>query len=208
MQSEGVLQGFPYIKMGKNPMGVALLQTTIREAYKGESKGEVTGAILTREAQGRLGNPSDKDLSAMVSSHTGVTNIPVSHMDITNARTIFGRNLTAIRGNTVRQTPDRVNTELLDIPDDYHRLHRFVTVIADVMFVNGLPFLVTISRDIRLRTAEFLPNRTAKVRGSTPNPQAPAMGSFFLRDPHRKSFARRSTFSQDRGCRIADPLSH
>ena len=31
------------------------------------------------------------------------------------------------------------------------------------------------------------------------------MGYFFLRDAHRKSFVRRSTFSQDRGCRIADP---
>lgn len=78
-------------------------------------------------------------------------------MDITNARTIFGRNLVAIRGNTVRKTPDRVNTELLDIPDDYHRLHRFVTLIADVMFVNGLPFLVTISRDIRLRSYTYGP---------------------------------------------------
>ena len=39
------------------------------------------------------------------------------------------------------------------------------------------------------------------------HPQAPAMGSFFC-GLHRKSFARRSTFSQDRGCRIANPLSH
>jgi hypothetical protein len=38
-ESEGVLQGFPYIKMDKNPMGVALLQTTIREAYEGNTRG-------------------------------------------------------------------------------------------------------------------------------------------------------------------------
>ena len=70
----------------------------------------------------------------------------------------------------MRKTPDKVNTELLAIPDDYHRLHLFVTLIlADVMFVNGLAFLVTISRDIRLRTAEFLPNWTAKVLGSSIN---------------------------------------
>ena len=142
-EGECVLQGFTYIKMNFNPKGVALLQTTIREAYEGFSKGEVKGAILTREGQAKLGHPSEKDMSAMVSSHTGVTNIPVSHTNITNARTIFGCNLAVIRGNTVRKTPERVNTELLDIPDDYHRLYRFVTLIADVMFVNGLPFLVT-----------------------------------------------------------------
>ena len=42
-KSEGVLQGFPYVKMNENPTGVALLQTTIREAYEGFSKGEVKG---------------------------------------------------------------------------------------------------------------------------------------------------------------------
>jgi hypothetical protein len=44
--------------MDKNPMSVALLQTTIREAYEGFSKGKVKGAILTREAQA-----SEKDMS-------------------------------------------------------------------------------------------------------------------------------------------------
>ena len=33
--------------------------------------------------------------------------------------------------------------------------------MADVMFVNGVPFLVTLSRKIRLFTVEFLPSRTA-----------------------------------------------
>ena len=34
--------------------------------------------------------------------------------------------------------------------------------MADVMFVNGFPMLVTLSRDIRLYTAEYIPTRTAK----------------------------------------------
>ena len=35
------------------------------------------------------------------------------------------------------------------------------------MFVNGIPFLVTRSRDIRLNTAKFLPSRTAKQLSSS-----------------------------------------
>jgi hypothetical protein len=46
-EDEGVLQGFPYIKMDANPKGVALLQTTIRQAYEGYSKNEVEGSILS-----------------------------------------------------------------------------------------------------------------------------------------------------------------
>ena len=33
---------------------------------------------------------------------------------------------------------------------------------ADVMFVNGLPFFVTMSRDIKMVSVEFLPSRTAE----------------------------------------------
>ena len=36
-----------------------------------------------------------------------------------------------------------------------------MTLTVDVMFVNGVPFLVTLSRKIRLFTVEFLPSRTA-----------------------------------------------
>ena len=36
-----------------------------------------------------------------------------------------------------------------------------MTLTADVMFVNGVPFLVTLSRKIRLFTVEFLPSHTA-----------------------------------------------
>ncbi len=39
---------------------------------------------------------------------------------------------------------------------------RSVTLAADVMFVNGAPFMVTISRKIQLRTAEHLLTRTAE----------------------------------------------
>ena len=35
-----------------------------------------------------------------------------------------------------------------------------MTLTADVMFVNSVPFMVTLSRRIRLRTTEYLPKRT------------------------------------------------
>ena len=41
-------------------------------------------------------------------------------------------------------------------------MHYFVTLTADVMFVNGIPFFTTLSWDIRFGTAEHVPSRTAK----------------------------------------------
>jgi hypothetical protein len=41
-------------------------------------------------------------------------------------------------------------------------MHKYVMLVADVLFVSGLLFLVTSLRGISLITIEFLPSRTAK----------------------------------------------
>jgi hypothetical protein len=50
----------------------------------------------------------------------------------------------------------------VQIPWDFVELHKYVTLVADVMFVNGLAFLVTSSRGICLVTIEYLNLKTAK----------------------------------------------
>jgi len=50
----------------------------------------------------------------------------------------------------------------VQIPEDFVQLHKYVMLVADVMFVNGLPFLVTSSRGLSLVTIEHLPSRTDK----------------------------------------------
>jgi hypothetical protein len=50
----------------------------------------------------------------------------------------------------------------VQIPWDFVKMHKYLTLVADVMFVNVLPFLVTLSRGISLVTIEYLPSRTAK----------------------------------------------
>ena len=42
-------------------------------------------------------------------------------------------------------------------------MHKRVTITADVMFVSGVPFLVTLSREIKSRTTQFLPKQTART---------------------------------------------
>ena len=38
----------------------------------------------------------------------------------------------------------------MKITRDFYRVHKFVTLAADVMFVKSIPFLVTFSRNIIL----------------------------------------------------------
>jgi hypothetical protein len=67
-----------------------------------------------------------------------------------------------LKGKTVRQRPERIEPEYLGNRRDFYRLHHFVTLTTDVMFVNGLAFFTTLGRDIRFGTAEHVPSRTAK----------------------------------------------
>ena len=108
-----------------------------------------------------IGNPTDTEFKGMVREKL-ITNCPVTVQDVENANRIFGPDLANLRGKTIRTKPEHVRIEYVQIPRDFVELHNYVTLVADVMFVNGLPFLVTSSRGISLVTIEYLPSRTAK----------------------------------------------
>ena len=93
--------------------------------------------------------PTDESFKQMV-SNKNLENSNIRVQDITNTRTIFGPNRAVLRWKTVRKKPTRVEMEYVDIPKDLFVLHKYVTLVADIMFVNGFPLLITLSQDIRL----------------------------------------------------------
>jgi hypothetical protein len=129
---------------------------TVRQNMEGFTKHKVKGANLACKAQAILGHPSSKELSQVVSNNFGINNCPINPIDISNADAIYGRDLGGIRGKTVRKKPERVHGETLKIPKDFYKLHHFVTLTADIMYVNGVAFLTTLSRKISLRTMEHI----------------------------------------------------
>jgi hypothetical protein len=153
-------------------LGVVLLQAgelkkgvlqTVRRNFEGWTKREVKEAKLARTLQSRVANMSDAKLKQMVSVN-GLKNASIRPEHVTNASRIFGPNTAALEGKTVRRPSPRVIEEGgVNIPDDFHRLHRFVTLVADVFFVDGVAFLMTLSRRIRLTTVEHIPARRASV---------------------------------------------
>jgi hypothetical protein len=52
-------------------------------------------------------------------------------------------------------------------PRHFHQLYQFVVLTADVMFINGIAFLTTLSQKLRLVMVEQLPTRTAKQLNSS-----------------------------------------
>lgn len=157
-------KGLHYFDMNKLTDKEELFVQTVQQSYEGFSKEQVKRAIKARKLQAMLGSPAKGDFEAMVRGKL-IDDCPVDVSDLQNAHTIFGPDLAGLRGRTVRRRPERVTTNIVSIPRDFVLLHKFVTLTADIMFVNGVPFLVTRSRNIQLITVEFLRRRTAKIIG-------------------------------------------
>jgi hypothetical protein len=139
--------------------GVSLVQT-VRGNYEGYTKREVLKAKEARRAQAMMGNPSEGDYKGMV-SHNLIPNCPVTCSDITNAKAIFGPDLPSVRGKTVRRTPTPVVADYVAVPRELVQANKRMTLAANVFFVDGTAFLLTVSRRIKFVTAEHLSTRTA-----------------------------------------------
>ena len=51
-------------------------------------------------------------------------------------------------------------SDYVEIPEEIKQMNRDIELSADIMFLNGLPFLVTISRRIMFTTVEYLDNQS------------------------------------------------
>jgi hypothetical protein len=91
-----------------------------------------------------------------------LTNCPITIHNVDNATQIFAPDLANLRGKTMGVKPDHIRVKYARISKNFIQLHKHMILVADVMFVNGLPFLVTSSRGIRLVTIKHLPSQTAK----------------------------------------------
>ena len=160
-------QGLPYINLEESDSEAAmmLLQREIEEReetvhstmsliqtvhgnYEGYTKREVTQAKEAHRAQAMMGNPSEKDYKGMVSNNL-IANCPISSKDVYNARTMFGPDPASIRGKTVRRASEPVVTDYVAVPRTLIEANKVITLAANVFFVDGTAFLLTVARRIK-----------------------------------------------------------
>ena len=146
------------LTFGKSPV------TTVRNNFEGFTKRQVQQATRARRIMGMIGAPTEREYQSLVRNNL-LNDCPITNSDIVNAHTIFGPDLANLRGKMVRRKPKHVSTELVDIPQSLVDHQKNVTLVADVMFVNGVAFLVSSSRNIMLTTIEHAPDRKAPKLG-------------------------------------------
>jgi hypothetical protein len=112
-------------------------------------------AVLARHIQKLIGRPTSAEFMKIVSLNL-IPNCPVTRDDIANAEKIFGPDIGSLKGKTVRRTTEHVEVAATPVPSTIMSEYRDVIIGADIMFVNKLPFFVTISRHIKFGTAELI----------------------------------------------------
>jgi Reverse transcriptase (RNA-dependent DNA polymerase) len=122
------------------------------------SQRDYSQAQLARKIQKIIGRPSTKTYLSIVDNNL-LPDCPVTRDDIIAAERIFGPDVGSLKGKTVRKTSPPVKPEYANIPATIMSRYQQVTLAGDIMFVNKLPFFVTISRHIRFSTSEFLKNK-------------------------------------------------
>ena len=76
--------------------------------------------------------------------------------DIDIAHAIWGKEIAALKGNTTRKKPTHVTGDLVKVPRELVKLHKDVFMKAYILFVNGIPFFISMSRNIIFTTVNHL----------------------------------------------------
>jgi hypothetical protein len=108
------------------------------------TKREVQAAKQAQELMRRLGYPSTGDLIKMISNGT-ILNCPVTITDVKRAIEIYGRDLASLKGKTTT-TKSRI-AQIDDLNGSKYQ-NGNVCLCVDIMFINGVSFLISVSEDI------------------------------------------------------------
>jgi hypothetical protein len=133
----------------------------VNENEQGYSQRQLEQARLAKDLYAKVGHSSQTDFKAMVAGGM-ILNCPVTVEDVTRAHKIYSPSIAALKGKTVRRSPEAVVTDLIKIPKAILQANMKVSLSGDVFFVNQIPFFTTISRNIKFTTVENIPTRTAK----------------------------------------------
>jgi hypothetical protein len=128
---------------------------TITKSKNNFSKRDQSKASRVRRFQHVAAHPSDETL--IYSSMTnGIKNNPITKRDIAMALEMLGKSRYSVQGKTVRHQPDAVDTESIPVPTKILDYYNSVTLSIDVMHVNKVPFLISISEHIHYGTIKAL----------------------------------------------------
>ena len=143
---------------GEHHHGHMFYINTVHDNKKNFTNNDYLRAVRARELQVMVGRPSDKEFIKILKT-SSLPNCPVSPRDVLIANELFGPDVGSLKGKTTRRAPpivdSPVSVDLTTILKHYGE----VTLCVDFMYVNKVPLLVTLSRNVKFGTVEAVADR-------------------------------------------------
>ena len=130
---------------------------TVAVNASGFTRCQCQDALQAHHLQNIVMHPGDRDMKEIVVKH--LHDCPVTGVDIDVAHALLGPNLGSLKGKTVQCPNPHVPMGIAGVPTSIMKHHQWVTIAIDIMFINAIQFLITISRNLHFGTVEVLPNQ-------------------------------------------------
>ena len=87
-----------------------------------------------------------------------LANISIGCKDLVAANKIFGPDINALKGRTISHKTPRLQMKIASVPVAIMTLYCQYTFVSDILFVNRIPFLISIRLNLNFVTVESLEN--------------------------------------------------
>ena len=154
-------RGLFYMGSTGDTEGVTLVNTVANNCSS-YTNHDYLRAVLARKLQKIIGQPRTRTFLTIVEKNL-LPNCPITRKDILAAEAIFGCNVGSLKGKTVWQKATWVEGFSVDIPSSIMSRYRSIVLASDIMFVNKIPFFMSISQHIKFGTAKMLQNQKKKT---------------------------------------------
>lgn len=91
-----------------------------------------------------------------------IANCPVTREDVMAAEDLFGPNLGSLKGKTVRRPPLPIEQMVTAVPPDILSKYNRVVIAVDIIYVNEVPLLLSISHHLKFGTVAHMKSRSVK----------------------------------------------
>ena len=126
------------------------------------TKRQVARAEEAKNLYGVIGYPSVKDFKHIVQTNQ-IKNCPVTTEDINIWKKIYGPDVQALKGKTTRPKPKVAVNDYIEIPKEIVEAHKGIKLCADLMFIDGVTFMLTTSINLKFITIRYIPNRNKET---------------------------------------------
>ena len=123
---------------------------------------DVEGAKVARKLYAKLLYPLNADLKWLIKNNQ-IKKCEVSVWKIDTTHEIWGKYTRALKDNNSRGKSTVVASYCIKIPKDIANLKKTAFLTADIFFVDGIPFFISLSGKIDFTGVSHLKGRTAAI---------------------------------------------